>query len=99
MSMRCNLARGAAVLQGGVVGPLLDRGDGGMATMSSCDDRAMVEDAPIEAVIVEFRDPDDWMVSACPAVRLGGRADAGASMPIVSSVLIGQNDPTLSASN
>ena len=46
-------------------------GDGDMATMSFYDYRAMVEDTPIETFIVEFRDPDDRMVSACLADRLG----------------------------
>ena len=39
--------------------------------MSFYDYRAMVEDTPIETFIVEFRDPDDRMVSACLADRLG----------------------------
>ena len=46
-------------------------GDGDMATMSFYDYRAMVEDTPIETLVVEFRDPDDHMVSACLADRLG----------------------------
>ena len=46
-------------------------GDGDMATMSFYDYRAMVEDTPIETFIVEFRDPDDRMVGACLADRLG----------------------------
>ena len=46
-------------------------GDGDMATMSFYDYRAMVEDTPIETFIVEFRDPDDRLVSACLADRLG----------------------------
>jgi arginine-tRNA-protein transferase len=46
-------------------------GDGDMATMSFYDYRAMVEDTPIETFVVEFRDPDDRMVSACLADRLG----------------------------
>ena len=46
-------------------------GDGDMATMSFYDYRAMVEDTPIETFIVEFRDPDDRMVSACLADKLG----------------------------
>src|ERR1700761_1616128 len=46
-------------------------GDGDMATMSFYDYRAMVEDTPIDTFIVEFRDPDDRMVSACLADRLG----------------------------
>ncbi len=46
-------------------------GDGDMATMSFYDYRAMVEDTPIETFIVEFRDPDDRLVSACLADKLG----------------------------
>ncbi len=46
-------------------------GDGDMATMSFYDFRAMVEDTPIETVMVEFRDPDDRLVGACLADRLG----------------------------
>ena len=39
--------------------------------MSFYDYRAMVEDTPIETFIVEFRDPDDRLISACLADRLG----------------------------
>ena len=39
--------------------------------MSFYDYRAMVEDTPIETFIVEFRDPDDRLVGACLADRLG----------------------------
>jgi arginine-tRNA-protein transferase len=46
-------------------------GDGDMAAMSFYDYRAMVEDTPIETFIVEFRDPDDCMVGACLADKLG----------------------------
>ena len=46
-------------------------GEGDMATMSFYDYRAMIEDTPIETLIVEFRDPDDRMVGACLADRLG----------------------------
>ncbi len=46
-------------------------GDGDMATMSFYDYRAMVEDTPIETMVVEFRDPDDRLVSACLTDRLG----------------------------
>ncbi len=46
-------------------------GDGDMATMSFYDFRAMVEDTPIETFIVEFRDPDDRMISACLTDKLG----------------------------
>ncbi len=45
--------------------------DGDMATMSFYDYRAMVEDTPIETFMVEFRDPDDRLVGACLADRLG----------------------------
>jgi arginine-tRNA-protein transferase len=31
----------------------------------------MVEDTPIETVVIEFRDPDDRLVGACLADRLG----------------------------
>jgi arginine-tRNA-protein transferase len=46
-------------------------GDGDMATMSFYDYRAMVEDTPIETFIVDFSDPEDRMVSACLADKLG----------------------------
>jgi len=46
-------------------------GDGDMATMSFYDYRAMVEDTPIETFVIEFRDPDDRLVGACLADRLG----------------------------
>ena len=46
-------------------------GDGDMATMSFYDYRAMVEDTPIDTLMVEFRDPDDRLVGACLADRLG----------------------------
>jgi arginine-tRNA-protein transferase len=45
-------------------------GDGDMATMSFYDYRAMVEDTPIETMIMEFRDPDDKLVGACLTDRL-----------------------------
>ncbi len=45
--------------------------DGDMATMSFYDYRAMVEDTPIETFMVEFRDPDERLVGACLADRLG----------------------------
>ena len=51
-------------------------GDGDMATMSFYDYRAMVEDTPIETFIVEFRDPDDRLVGACLADRLGDGVSA-----------------------
>jgi len=50
---------------------LARHGGGDMATMSFYDYRAMVEDTPIETFMVEFRDPDDRMVAACLADRLG----------------------------
>ncbi len=46
-------------------------GEGDMATMSFYDYRAMVEDTPIETFLVEFRDPDDRLLGACLADRLG----------------------------
>ncbi|MGH7043573.1 MAG: arginyltransferase [Acetobacteraceae bacterium] len=50
---------------------LARHGGGDMATMSFYDYRAMVEDTPIETFMVEFRDPDDRLVGACLADRLG----------------------------
>ena len=46
-------------------------GDGDMATMSFYDYRAMIEDTPIETVVVEFRGPRDELVGACLTDRLG----------------------------
>jgi arginine-tRNA-protein transferase len=46
-------------------------GDGDMASMSFYDYRAMVEDTPIETFIVEFRDDQDRLISACLADKLG----------------------------
>ena len=46
-------------------------GSGDMATMSFYDYRAMVEDTPIDTFIVEFRDPDDQLISTCLTDRLG----------------------------
>ena len=46
-------------------------GDGDMAGMSFYDYRAMVEDTPIETMMVEFRDPDDRLIGACLTDRLG----------------------------
>ncbi len=46
-------------------------GEGDMATMSFYDFRAMVEDTPIETIMVEFRDLEDRLVGACLADRLG----------------------------
>jgi len=45
-------------------------GDGDMAAMSFYDYRAMVEDTPIETLVIEFRDPDDRLVAACLTDRL-----------------------------
>ena len=50
---------------------LARHGAGDMATMSFYDYRAMVEDTPIETFVIELRDPDDRMVAACLADRLG----------------------------
>jgi leucyl-tRNA---protein transferase len=46
-------------------------GGGDMATMSFYDYRAMVEDTPIETFLIEYRDPDDRLIGACVADRLG----------------------------
>jgi arginine-tRNA-protein transferase len=46
-------------------------GEGDMATMSFYDYRAMVEDTPIETLVIEFRDQEDKLVGACLADRLG----------------------------
>lgn len=45
--------------------------DGDMATMSFYDYRAMVEDTPIDTLVIEFRDPSDRLVGACLTDRLG----------------------------
>ena len=45
--------------------------DGDMATMSFYDYRAMVEDTPIETLMVEFRDADERLVGACLTDKLG----------------------------
>jgi arginyl-tRNA--protein-N-Asp/Glu arginylyltransferase len=45
--------------------------DGDMATMSFYDYRAMVEDTPIETMLVEFRDREDRLVGGCLTDRLG----------------------------
>jgi len=45
-------------------------GDGDMATMGFYDYRAMVEDTPIETLVIEFRDVDDRLIGACLADRL-----------------------------
>ena len=46
-------------------------GEGDMATMSFYDYRAMIEDTPIDTVVVEFRDPDDHLIGGCLMDRLG----------------------------
>ena len=46
-------------------------GGGDMAAMSFYDYRAMVEDTPVETSVVEFRDPDARLISACLTDRLG----------------------------
>jgi len=46
-------------------------GEGDMAAMSFYDYRAMVEDTPIETLVIELRDQDDRLVGACLADRLG----------------------------
>ena len=46
-------------------------GDGDMASMSFYDYRAMVEDTPIETFIIEFRNEQDRLVSACLGDKLG----------------------------
>ena len=40
-------------------------GDGDMATMGYYDYRAMVEDTPIQTMIVEYRDTQEGLISAC----------------------------------
>lgn len=45
-------------------------GDGDMAAMGFYDYRAMVEDTPIETMIVEFRDHTDALLAACLTDRL-----------------------------
>ena len=46
-------------------------GDGGMATMSFDDYRAMVEDTMVDSSIVEFRDSSDRLVAVSLSDRLG----------------------------
>ena len=46
-------------------------GGGDMATMSFYDYRAMVEDTPVETFLVEFREPDTRLISACLMDKLG----------------------------
>ena len=46
-------------------------GEGDMAAMSFYDYRAMVEDTPIDTFMVEFRDREDRLISACLTDRLG----------------------------
>ena len=45
-------------------------GEGDMAAMSFYDYRSMVEDTPIDTFIVEYRDPEDQLLSACLTDRL-----------------------------
>ncbi|MFQ3622910.1 MAG: arginyltransferase [Acetobacteraceae bacterium] len=45
-------------------------GDGDMAAMGFYDYRAMVEDTPIETMMVEFRDQADALVAACLTDRV-----------------------------
>ena len=45
-------------------------GDGDMAGMSFYDYRAMVEDTPIDSMLVEFRDPDDRLLGGCLTDKL-----------------------------
>jgi len=45
-------------------------GDGDMAAMGFYDYRAMVEDTPIETIIIEVRDPADSLVAACLTDRV-----------------------------
>jgi len=45
-------------------------GDGDMAGMGFYDYRAMIEDTPIETLMVEFRDRDDSLVACCLTDRL-----------------------------
>lgn len=40
-------------------------GDGDMATMGYYDYRAMIEDTPIQTMIVEYREPDQGLISVC----------------------------------
>ncbi|MHB1304451.1 MAG: arginyltransferase [Acidiphilium sp.] len=46
-------------------------GDGDMAAMSFHEYRAMIEDTPIETMLVEFRDEQERLVGACLTDRLG----------------------------
>jgi arginine-tRNA-protein transferase len=46
-------------------------GEGDMASMSFYDYRAMIEDTPIETVLIEFRDPEDELIGVCLTDRLG----------------------------
>ena len=42
-----------------------------MATMSFYDYRAMVEDTPVDTLVIELRDPDERLIGACLTDRLG----------------------------
>jgi leucyl-tRNA---protein transferase len=46
-------------------------GGGDMASMSFYDYRAMVEDTPVDTVLVEFRDAETRLISVCLTDRLG----------------------------
>ena len=46
-------------------------GEGDMASMSFYDYRAMVEDTPIDTMVIEFRDREERLLSACLTDRLG----------------------------
>ena len=46
-------------------------GEGDMAGMTFFDYRAMIEDTPIDTSVVEFREPDDRLIGACLADRVG----------------------------
>ena len=79
------IARANAAVEGFVMGPRATaeqfqlfqsyqqtrHGGGDMATMSFYDYRAMVEDTPVETSVIEFRDPDTRLISACLMDKLG----------------------------
>lgn len=46
-------------------------GDGDMAKMDYLDYQALIEESPIETMVVEFRDSERRLVAACLADRLG----------------------------
>ncbi len=45
--------------------------DGGMVRMDFADYRAMIEDTPVDTLIVEFRQPDGELFAVCLSDRLG----------------------------